>query len=165
MSVVSSDSQSFASLNPEERLKKYKEFLASLEREDAAEQHRHAGRPSGPQPKVTSARQESARTDSHDGHETASLKPCGAVSGRQKEPDTKTVEERNRVLLRVKQRAVESEIDEVRREKAQLERKLERGHIKQEAYQQELEQLVKRGQTLLRRRLDVAKELSEVVDD
>ena len=165
MSVVSSDSQSFASLNPEERLKKYKEFLASLEREDAAEQHRHVGHRSGSQPKVAPARQESARTDSHDGHEAASLKPCGGVSGRQKEPEAKAAEERNRVLLRVKQRAVESEIDEIRREKAQLERNLERGHIKQEAYQQELEELVKRGQTLLRRRLDVAKELSEVVDD
>jgi len=162
---VTSESESFAYLNPEERLKKYKEFLASLEREDAAERHRHAGRPSGPQPKVAPARQESARADSHDGRGIPSLKLRGTVSGRQKESEAKAGDERNRVLLRVKQRAVESEIDEVRREKAQLERKLERGHIKQEAYQQELEQLVKRGQALLRRRLDVAKELSEVVED
>jgi len=71
-------------------------------------------------------------------------------------------EGKNRILLKVKQKSIDSEIEDVRRQREDLERRYEKGRISREEYETELEELIKRGQSLLIRKTEVCRELEIV---
>jgi len=54
------------------------------------------------------------------------------------------------VILKVKERAIQSSIQEVREERMRLRRKLDRGQITDEEYEREIQKLVVRGKKLLK---------------
>ncbi len=87
-----------------------------------------------------------------------------AVLAQSKEKDKtgneKKTSPRKNVILKVKERAIESSFQEIRDEKKLLERKLERGEIDQAEYDRQIQKLVKRGQALLREQAILTDRLS-----
>jgi hypothetical protein len=141
-------------LTPEERLRKYRELLGKLATEESMLRTETGGRASdgGPESNPSTHKTESFKPVEHAGQLSSLMKsPCGSS------PDGK-----NRILLKVKQRSIDSEIDDVRRQREDLERRYEKGHISREEYEHELEELIKRGQTLLLRKTEVCRELEAV---
>ena len=60
------------------------------------------------------------------------------------------------VMLRVKEKALESSMREIRDERRRLERKLEKGEISKLMYEAEIQKLVRRGKSVLKAQSIVA---------
>jgi hypothetical protein len=170
-------------LTPEERLKKYRELLGRLATEDSRLKEEMQGRtPEGgskanpigksaakEELSETSLRLSAAGSDPSEphrnpiaAHRTEPFKtagPQGQVGGPLKSATVASAEGKNRILLKVKQKSIDSEIEEVRHQREDLERRLEKGRITKDEYELELEGLIKRGQGLLVRKMEVCKEL------
>lgn len=171
-------------LTPEERLKKYRELLNKLmaekarlaqeqglagdgaaegnltgnsTKEELAEMARRmsaAGSvPSGPAgSRVAAQNTEPSKLSGSQGQIVTSAKTMPLSSS----------EGKNGILLKVKRKSIESEIEDVRRQREDLERRYEKGHIAKKEYERELEELIKRGQNLLVRKTEVCRELEAV---
>ena len=126
-----------ASLTPEERLRRYKEYLASLQAVA------NDGRP------VSSATRTNVRNSTAELPVKKQLVDALAVLARKKE-ETEEEKARTNVILKVKERAIQSSIQEVREERMRLRRKLDRGQITDEEYEREIQKLVVRGKKLLK---------------
>jgi len=126
-----------ASLTPEERLRRYKEYLASLQAVA------NDGRP------VSSATGTNVRNPTAEPPVKKQLVDALAVLARKKE-ETEEKKARTNVILKVKERAIQSSIQEVREERMRLRRKLDRGQITDEEYEREIQKLVVRGKKLLK---------------
>ncbi|MFQ5832872.1 MAG: hypothetical protein ACE5H4_09235 [Candidatus Thorarchaeota archaeon] len=127
---------------PEERLRRYKEYLASL--------HSLAnnGRPldSRPTPNISNSAPKSAPVKKE---LVDALAVLVQSKGKNQTGNAKKSPKKN-VILKVKERAIESSLQEIRDERRLLERKLDRGVIDQAEYERQIQKLVKRGQALLR---------------
>ncbi|RDE11983.1 MAG: hypothetical protein C4K47_09130 [Candidatus Thorarchaeota archaeon] len=168
---------------PEERLKKYRELLGKLAIEDSTLSQEaqgpmgesgFKGNPigkgaakdelTGAALRMSAAGFDPSRPRSNPlaVHRTESLKAAGSqgqIGGQLKSATVASADGKNRILLKVKQKSIDSEIEEVRRLREDLERRFEKGRIDKAEYERELEELIKRGQTLLVRKMDVCKEL------
>jgi hypothetical protein len=172
-------------LTPEERLKKYKELLNKLTVEKARRAQEEAqtlnGGSEGNSVGKSTLKEELSETSLRMSAvgSVPSEPVSNAVAAQRTEPSKllgsqgqiitsmKTVpvsssEGKNRILLKVKQKSIDSEIEEVRRQREDLERRFEKGRINKDEYEHELEELIKRGQTLLVRKTEVCKELETV---
>ncbi len=172
-------------LTPEERLKKYRELLIKLTSEKSRLAKEQGQTPDGgtegnPIAKSTlkeglpetSPRMSAAGSVSSEPASNAiavqitePLKLSGSqgqIVSSMKTVPVSSSEGKNRILLKVKQKSIDSEIEEVRRQREDLERRYEKGRIDRDEYQHELEELIKRGQTLLVRKTEVCKELEAV---
>jgi hypothetical protein len=141
-------------LTPEERLRKYRQLLGKLATEESMLRVETEGNAS-----------DGGSGSNPSTHGIETFKPAehsGQVSSLMKSPTSSSPEGKNRIMLKVKQRSIDSEIDDVRRQREDLERRYEKGRISREEYEHELEELIKRGQTLLLRKAEVCKELEAV---
>jgi len=173
-------------LTPEERLRRYKELLGKLATEESIRRLEIQGQISDGDSKSNPVGKGSAKGSKPDlplqrsaagsdrteirgnpigAHRTESSKPAehsAQLASLTKSPTGSSPDGKNRILLKVKQRSIDSEIDDVRRQREDLERRYEKGRISREEYEHEFEELIKRGQTLLLRKTEVCKELEAV---
>lgn len=126
------------SLTPEERLRRYKEYLSGLQAVA------NDGRP------LSSATTTNVRDSSSTSPPVKKeLVDALAVLARKKE-ETEEESAKTDLMLKVKERAIQSSIKEVREERMRLRRKLDRGQISDEEYEREIQKLVVKGKKLLK---------------
>jgi hypothetical protein len=124
------------SLTPEERLRRYKEYLSGLQAVA------NDGRP------LSSGTESNTRNTSSKAPVKRELVDALSVLARKKE-ETENDNAKTNVMLKVKERAIQSSIKEVREERMRLRRKLDRGQITDEEYEREIQKLVAKGKKLL----------------
>ncbi len=141
------------SLGPEERLRRYKDYLASLSQANLI----GPAKSDGPAKGVNTLRSNTAdqKTD-----EATLVDFKKAFSTLVSESKDKNEESNNSkaVLLRMRRKALDSAIQEVRHKKMLLEHKLERNSISREQYEVELAMLVSEGRSLLREREEIIRQ-------
>lgn len=125
------------SLTPEERLRRYKEYLSGL------------------QAVANDGRPRSSATETNVRNSSSTPPPVKrelvdalAILAKKKE-ETEENSARTNLMLKVKERAIQSSIQEVREERMRLRRKLDRGQITDEEYEREIQKLVVKGKKLL----------------
>ena len=134
------------SSTPEDRLRRYKEFILGLQ----LSSHHDSGEFESKSNPIS----------------TRSEKPpvkqelIAALSIlKQNEEDSPSGEEksaRKNVMLRIKEKALESSMLEIRDERRRLERKLEKGEITQDEYHEGIQKLVRKGKSILKEQTIVA---------
>ncbi|MFX0053418.1 MAG: hypothetical protein ACFFAX_01060 [Promethearchaeota archaeon] len=136
------------SLTPEDRLRKYKEFISGLAHANDSRRRNqsHALKTSTPEPKKPPVKKElvAALAVLKDAQE----KMESALSDEQSA--------RKNVMLRIKEKALESSMLDIRDEKRRLRRKLEKGEITEAEYEAEIQKLVRRGKSVLKEQSVVA---------
>jgi len=129
-------------LTPEERLRKYKEFLAGLEAEARGGQSPSSATASNVKDSQVSApRIQKELVDA--------LAVLAEKQNEREASDTKEQSAKEKVLLKVKARAIQSSMKEIREERQLLRRKVDRGQISTEEYERKIHELVRRGKKLL----------------
>ena len=134
------------SSSPEDRLRKYKEFILSLQ----LSSQRGSGKVA-PRSNPISSKSKKPPVKKELVEALAVLK--------QKEEDSPATEEqsaRKNVMLRIKEKALESSMLEIRDERRRLERKLEKGEISKLQYEAEIQKLVRKGKSILKAQSVVA---------
>lgn len=125
------------SLTPEERLRRYKEYLSGLQA--VANDGRPASSATGTNVRNSSSPPPPVKQE---------LVDALAILAKKKE-ETEEDSARTNVMLKVKERAIQSSIQEVREERMRLRRKLDRGQITDDEYEREIQKLVAKGKKLL----------------
>ncbi|MHA2141392.1 MAG: hypothetical protein ACXADC_02870 [Candidatus Thorarchaeota archaeon] len=136
------------SSSPEDRLRKYKEFISGLQLAN----HRDPGKSSPASNSVSSESKKPVKKE---------LITALAVLKQSKEKDSAVSKEQDvkkNVMLRIKEKALDSSMLEIRDEKRRLERKLEKGEISKAEYEAEIQKLVRKGQSVLKAKSIVAEE-------
>lgn len=130
------------SLTPEERLRKYKEFLAGLEAEARGEHP--------PSSAIASNLKDSQASAPRIQKELVdALAVLAEKQNESQASDTKELRAKEKVLLKAKARAIQSSMKEIREERQLLLRKVDRGQISTEEYERKIHDLVRRGKKLL----------------
>jgi hypothetical protein len=135
------------SLTPEDRLRKYKEFISGLAH---ANDSRHRDR---------SPVLDNTTSDAEKAPVKEELIAALAVLKETKEKDSPPAKQqsaRKNVMLKIKEKALESSMLEIRDEKRRLERKLEKGQITTAEYEAEIQKLVLKGKRVLKEQSVVA---------
>jgi hypothetical protein len=141
------------SLGPEERLRKYKDYLASLSQV-------HQTGPTQSEGLGKGVNTLSSNTATHRQHEASLVdfkKAFSTLVSTSKEKNAESNKSKA-VLLRMRSRAIDSAIQEVRHKKMLLEHKLERKAISRDQYEVELALLVSEGKSLLREKEEIARQ-------
>lgn len=87
------------------------------------------------------------------------------VSSRKKRSDefrttSKSKASRNRIMMKAREKAIDGQLQDIKDRKALLELHLEKKKITKDEYDEEMKALVEEGQTLLREKADLDKDLS-----
>ena len=137
------------SLTPEDRLRKYKEFISGLAHEND----------SGGKNRSTTLSATSSEAKKPPVKEELIAALAVLKEAEEKDPPpAKEQSARKNVMLKVKEKALESSMREIRDEKRRLERKLERGEISKLVYEAEIQKLVRRGKSVLKAQSIIAAE-------
>ena len=134
------------SSTPEDRLRRYKEFILGLQH---STRHHSEEVASKSNPISSRSRKPLVKQE---------LIAALAVL-KENEEDSASNEEssaRKNVLLRVKEKALESSMLEIKDERRRLERKLEKGEITKDEYHAEIQKLVRKGKSILKEQTIVA---------
>jgi hypothetical protein len=136
------------SLTPEDRLRRYKEFISGLTHssDSDSKSSSHTPNTATSEPKEPPVKKELIEA-------LAVLKQSAEE---EESPRKKTQSARKNVMLRVKEKALEASMLEIRDEKRRLERKLEKGEISKLVYEAEIQKLVRRGKSVLKAQSIVA---------
>jgi hypothetical protein len=129
------------SLTPEDRLRRYKEFISGLA--DANDSRRRSRSPA----------LDNTTSDAKKAPVKKELIAALAVLKEANEKDSPPAEQqsaRKNVMLKIKEKALESSMLEIRDEKRRLERKLEKGEITKAEYEAEIQKLVRKGKRVLK---------------
>jgi hypothetical protein len=135
------------SLTPEDRLRRYKEFISGLA--DANDSRRRSRSPA----------LDNTTSDAKKAPVKKELIAALAVLKEANEKDSPPAEQqsaRKNVMLKIKEKALESSMLEIRDEKRRLERKLEKGQITTAEYEAEIQKLVLKGKRVLKEQSVVA---------
>ncbi|MFW9966669.1 MAG: hypothetical protein ACFFEA_05890 [Candidatus Thorarchaeota archaeon] len=134
------------SSTPEDRLRRYKEFILGLQHSTL-----HDSGEVEPESNLISSESKKPPVKQE-------LIAALAVLKRDEEdyPSAEETSARKNVLLRVKEKALESSMLEIRDERRRLERKLEKGDITHEEYHSEIQKLVRKGKSILKEQTIVA---------
>jgi hypothetical protein len=136
------------SLTPEDRLRRYKEFISGLT--DASDSD-SSGRSPAPNTTTSEPKEPPVKEEL-----IAALAVLKQSTEEEESPRKKTESARKNVMLRVKEKALEASMLEIRDEKRRLERKLEKGEISELVYHAEIQKLVRRGKSVLKAQSIVA---------
>ena len=136
------------SSSPEDRLRKYKEFISGLRHaNDSSSKSRSAvTNTTASKPKKRPVKKEL-------------LEALAVLKQTKEEEDPSLTKEqagRKNVMLRIKEKALESSMLEIRDERRRLERKLEKGEISKLQYEAEIQKLVRKGKSILKAQSIVA---------
>jgi hypothetical protein len=164
-------------LTPEERLKRYKEYLSKLaetegrvlsspqpvqeeskKSSEVQRPHDAYDRPREPPKHVQSpkkAKKQSLVSPSK--RELQELKKAVALKAREKRKPS--LSGRSITMLRVRSKAIARALIEIKNKRERLERRHDRGIIDQDEYQQELAKLVSEGHDLLREKTEIDEEI------
>lgn len=130
------------SLTPEDRLRRYKEFISGLSHANDSDSES-----SSPAPNTTTSKPKKPPVKQE---LVAALAVLKQTKEEEESPRKKTESARKNVMLRVKEKALEASMLEIRDEKRLLERKLEKGEISELVYHAEIQKLVRRGKSVLK---------------
>ena len=158
---------------PEERLKKYKERLAKMAQEESSEKTTNPVKtekdvvkreppppqpapidaPIGPRPRPPTVLESPAKKE---------LRESQVVKKRREElvEKLKSKGGRSRVMLRARQKAIDSQLREIKERKSNLELQYKRKVITKIEYEKRMELLVKEGRELLQEKAEIDKSLS-----
>ncbi|MHA2210158.1 MAG: hypothetical protein ACXABV_13420 [Candidatus Thorarchaeota archaeon] len=134
------------SLTPEDRLRKYKEFISGLANDSDSRSRSPVTNTTTSRPKKSPVKKELI----------AALAVLKQTKEEEDPPPTKGQSARKNVMLRIKEKALESSMLEIRDEKRRLVRKLEKGEISKLQYEAEIQKLVRRGKSVLKAQSIVA---------
>ncbi|MFW9888566.1 MAG: hypothetical protein ACFFER_10305 [Candidatus Thorarchaeota archaeon] len=136
------------SLTPEDRLRKYKEFISGLAHANDSRRRNqsHALNTSTSEIKKPPVKKELV----------AALAVLKDAQEKMESALTQDQSARKNVMLKIKERALESSMLDIRDEKQRLERKLERGEITKAEYEAEIQKLIRRGKSVLKEQSIVA---------
>jgi hypothetical protein len=135
------------SLTPEDRLRRYKEFISGLAHANDSRR------------RTRSPALDNTTSDAKKAPVKKELIAALAVLKETKEEDSPPAEQqsaRKNVMLKIKEKALESSMLEIRDEKRRLERKLEKGEITKAEYEAEIQKLVRKGKRVLKEQSIVA---------
>ena len=158
---------------PEERLKKYKERLAKMAQEESSEKTTNPVKtekdvvkreppppqpapidaPIGPRPRPPTVLESPAKKE---------LRESQVVKKRREElvEKLKSKGGRSRVMLRARQKAIDSQLRDIKERKSNLELQYKRKVITKIEYEKRMELLVKEGRELLQEKAEIDKSLS-----
>ncbi|NHJ14678.1 MAG: hypothetical protein EAX95_13445 [Candidatus Thorarchaeota archaeon] len=140
------------SLEPEERLQKYKQYLASL-----GELRTGTGIADSPQTDRVNEESTDSVGASKDADVDDFKKAFTTLVVNTKEKTTSN--KGKTVVLQMRSRAIDCAIQEIRHKKNILERKFERKEVSRDQYEYELAELVSEGKALLRQKEEIIQEL------
>jgi len=136
------------STSPEDRLRKYKEFISGLAH---ANDSRRRNRSPDFDGTISETKNPPVKKEL-----VAALAVLKDAQEKMESALTQDQSARKNVMLKIKEKALESSMLDIRDEKRRLERKLERGEITKAEYEAELQKLIRRGKSVLKEQSIVA---------
>ncbi|MFW9803208.1 MAG: hypothetical protein ACFFFC_11175 [Candidatus Thorarchaeota archaeon] len=136
------------SLTPEDRLRKYKEFISGLAHANDSQRRNHS---SGLGSTTSEAKKPPVKKEL-----IAALAVLKDAQEKMESALTEGQSARKNVMLKIKEKALESSMLEIRDEKRRLQRKLEKGEITKAEYEAEIQKLVRKGKSVLKEQSIVA---------
>jgi hypothetical protein len=136
------------SLTPEDRLRRYKEFISGLA-------HANDSRRRNLSPDLDSTTSETEKPQMKK-ELIAALAVLKDAQEKMESALTTEQSARKNVMLKIKEKSLESSMLDIRDEKRRLERKLEKGEITKAEYEAEIQKLIRRGKSVLKEQSIVA---------